>query len=110
MDSKTAVRAWARVRKRAWWTCSFLSEAKKLSIGALSRQLPLRLMDRRMPCRSRTLREGSAADCPDPIGGRNPSLTRSQPGVESLGRRSPTERLARSAVEGGGHGRELVGA
>src|SRR3954453_15917807 len=47
---------------------------------------------------------------PDSIGRRNTSLTGSQPAVESLGRRSPTERLARSAVEGGGHGRELVGA
>src|SRR3954467_12088294 len=40
MYSNTAVRASARLRKRAWWTCSFLSEAKKLSMGALSRQLP----------------------------------------------------------------------
>src|SRR3954462_267813 len=50
------------------------------------------------------------ASTPDSIGRRNISLTGSQHGVESLGRRSPTERLARSAVEGGGHGREVVGA
>src|SRR4051794_23967329 len=35
MYSNTAARASARVRNRAWWTCSFLSEAKKLSIGAM---------------------------------------------------------------------------
>jgi hypothetical protein len=35
MYSNTAVLAASRVRKRTWWTCSVLSEAKKLSIGAL---------------------------------------------------------------------------
>ena len=46
-----------------------------------------------MPCRPSTLRYGSAAYCPDSIGRRNTSLTGSQHGVESLGRRSPTERI-----------------
>src|ERR671915_607394 len=41
MYSNTAVFASSRVRKRTWWTCSVLSEAKKLSMGALSRPLPL---------------------------------------------------------------------
>src|ERR671913_635613 len=39
---------------RAPWTCSFFSEAKKLSMGALSRQLPRRLIDCSTPCRSST--------------------------------------------------------
>jgi hypothetical protein len=51
MYSNTAVFAASRVQKRTWWTCSVLSEAKKLSMGALSRQLPRRLMDCVMPCR-----------------------------------------------------------
>jgi hypothetical protein len=37
-------------------TCSFFSAAKKLSIGALSRQSPRRLMGGMMPCRSSTAR------------------------------------------------------
>ena len=56
MYSNTAVLASSRVRKRTGWTCSVLSEAKKLSMGALSRQLPRRLMDWVMPCRSSTAR------------------------------------------------------
>jgi len=59
--SNIAAFASARVRKRTRWTCSFLSEAKKDSIGALSRQLPRRLIDCSIPCRSSTLRYGSAA-------------------------------------------------
>src|SRR3954469_23195158 len=43
MYSNTAARASARVRNRASWTRSVLSEAKKLSMGALSKQLPRRL-------------------------------------------------------------------
>ena len=35
MYSNTAVFASSRVRKRTLWTCSVLSEAKKLSMGAL---------------------------------------------------------------------------
>jgi hypothetical protein len=45
MYSNTAARASARVGNRASWTRSVLSEAKKLSMGALSRQLPRRLID-----------------------------------------------------------------
>src|SRR5919206_4070409 len=71
MYSNTAARASARVRKRTWWTCSFFSEAKKDSMGALSRQLPLRLIDRLMPCRFSTSRYGSAAYWADSSGRRN---------------------------------------
>src|SRR3954470_20007081 len=110
MYSNTAVRASSRVRKRAWWTCSFLSEAKKLSIGPLSRQSPLRLIDCPTPCRRSPLREGSAPYCLVSTGRRNSSLTGLQHRVEGLGGRSPPERLARSAVEGGGHGREVLRA
>jgi len=56
MYSNTAALASSRVRKRTGWTCSVLSEAKKLSMGALSKQLPRRLMDCVMPCRSSTAR------------------------------------------------------
>src|SRR3712207_1604012 len=35
MYSNTAAFASSRVRKRTWWTCSALSEAKRLSMGAL---------------------------------------------------------------------------
>src|ERR687885_2275015 len=63
MYSNTAALASARVRNWASWTRSVLSEAKKLSIGALSRQLPRRLMDCRMPCRSNAARYGPEAYC-----------------------------------------------
>src|SRR5215204_1929099 len=63
MDSKTAALACARVRNWASWTRSVLSEAKKLSMGALSKQLPRRLIDCWMPCRSSTARYGPAAYC-----------------------------------------------
>src|SRR3712207_3271941 len=71
MYSNTAAFASSRVRKRTWWTCSVLSEAKKLSMGALSRQLPRRLMDWVMPCRSSTARYGSEAYWVDSGGRRN---------------------------------------
>src|SRR5215204_6227008 len=61
MYSKTAALASARVRNRASWTRSVLSEAKKLSMGALSRQLPRRLIEGWMPCRSSTARYGPEA-------------------------------------------------
>src|SRR4051795_11813507 len=71
MDSNTAARASAPVRNRASWTRSVLSEAKKLSMGALSRQLPRRLIDGWMPCRSSTARYGPAAYWVDSSGRRN---------------------------------------
>src|SRR4051794_14371039 len=61
MYSNTAARASARVRNRASWTRSVLSAAKKLSMGALSRQLPRRLIDCWIPCRSSTARYGPEA-------------------------------------------------
>src|SRR3954452_13649760 len=67
-------------------------------------------MDCRMPCRPGTLREGPLASSLVSTGRRDTSLTGSQHRVESLGGRSPPERLARSAVEGGGHGREVLRA
>src|SRR5215210_5742490 len=63
MYSNTAAFASARVRNGASWTRSVLSEAKKLSMGALSRQLPRRLIDCWMPCRSSTARYGPEAYC-----------------------------------------------
>src|SRR3954463_3719959 len=71
MYSNTTARASARVRNRASWTRSVLSEAKKLSMGALSRQLPRRLIDGWMPCRSSTARYGPEAYCPGSSGRRN---------------------------------------
>src|SRR3954447_301563 len=71
MYSNTAARASARVRNRASWTRSVLSEAKKLSMGALSRQLPRRLIDGWMPCRFSTARYGPEAYCPGSSGRRN---------------------------------------
>src|SRR3954465_15316599 len=71
MYSNTAARASARVRNWASWTCSVLSEAKKLSMGALSKQLPRRLIDCWMPCRSSTARYGPDAYWPSSSGRRN---------------------------------------
>src|SRR3954454_22808238 len=86
MYSKTVARASARVRNLASWTHSVLSEAKKLSMGALSRQLPRRLIDGWMPCRSSTARYGPAAYCPGSSGRRNSCVRRSQQLVKGLGR------------------------
>src|SRR5215213_411384 len=108
MYSKTAALACARVRNWASWTRSVLSEAKKLSMGALSKQLPRRLMDGWIPCRSSTARYGPEARWADSTGRCNASLNGSEHGVEGLGRRRPPERLARSAVEGRGHCREVI--
>src|SRR5215213_10052098 len=52
MYSNTAAFASSRVRKRTWWTCSVLSEAKKLSIGALM----LLCSSSRARCHSRLVR------------------------------------------------------
>src|SRR3954447_6457601 len=71
MYSNTAARASARVRNWASWTCSVLSEAKKLSMGALSKQLPRRLIDGWTPCRSSTARYGPAAYWAESSGRRN---------------------------------------
>src|SRR3954452_7203186 len=94
MYSKTAALASERVRNWASWTRSVLSEAKKLSMGALSRQLPRRLIDGWIPCRSSTARYGPAAyrtprmpfclssdnaslvDCPVPLRDERVHLTR----------------------------------
>jgi hypothetical protein len=54
MYSTTVARAWARVAKSAPWTSSFCSDAKKLSIGALSQQSARRLMLQAMPCLARS--------------------------------------------------------
>jgi hypothetical protein len=45
-----------RAEKAVRWTSSVLSEPKKLSMGALSRQFPLRLIDCTIPCRARMAR------------------------------------------------------
>src|SRR3954469_947701 len=111
MYSNTAARASARVRNRASWTRSVLSEAKKLSMGALSRQLPRRLIDGWMPCRSSTARYGPAAYWVDSSGRRNTAyVTGSKELVQSLGRCSPAQGLSRPAVEGDRHGRKVFGA
>src|SRR3954447_26874424 len=111
MYSNTAARASARVRNRASWTRSVLSEAKKLSTGALSKQLPRRLIDGWMPCRSSTARYGPAAYWVDSSGCRNTAyVTGLEELVQSLGRCSPAERLSRPAVEGHRHGCKVLGA
>src|SRR5215204_2280865 len=100
MYSNTAARASARVRNWASWTRSVLSEAKKLSMGALSKQLPRRLIDCWMPCRSSTARYGPAAYCPGSTGRRNSCVRRSQQLVKGLGRCSPAQGFAWPAIEG----------
>src|SRR3954453_17635551 len=104
MYSNTAALASARVRNWASWTRSVLSEAKKLSMGALSKQLPRRLIDCWMPCRSSTARYGPEAYWADSRGRRNSCVRRSQQLVKGLGRCSPPERLTRPAVQRRGHG------
>ena len=54
-------RASARVAWTRWWTRSTLSEWEKLSMGALSRQLPLRLIDGVVPAAPSASRQGSHA-------------------------------------------------
>src|SRR5215211_8057706 len=111
MYSNTAARASARVRNWASWTRSVLSEAKKLSMGAVSKQLPRSLIDCWMPCRSSTARYGPEASWVDSSGRRNTAcVTGSEELVQSLGRCFPAERPSRPAVEGDRHGREVVGA
>jgi hypothetical protein len=53
MYSKIARRAVSRVGKLVRWTSSFLRLPKKLSMGALSRQFPRRLIEQRRPWRAR---------------------------------------------------------
>src|SRR4029079_2491543 len=103
MYSNTVAFASSRVRKRTWWTCSVLSEAKKLSMGALSRQLPRRLIDCWMPCRSSTARYGPEAYWVDSNGRRN-TLT------EGVGMRAGSRRSDRAlrAVLPGSPGRPGV--
>src|SRR3954462_12466918 len=111
MYSKTAARASARVRNRASWMRSVLSEAKKLSMGALSRQLPRRLIDCWIPCRSSTARYGPAAYWVNSSGRRNTAyVSCSEELVQSLGRCSPAKGLSRPAVEGDRHGCKVLGA
>ena len=54
--SKIARPAASRDGKLVRWTSSFFSVPKKLSMGALSRQFPLRLIDCTSPCRARMAR------------------------------------------------------
>src|SRR5215203_504750 len=111
MYSNTAAFASARVRNRASWTRSVLSEAKKLSMGALSRQLPRRLIDCWIPCRSSTARYGPAPSWADSSGRRNRAyVAGSKELVQSLGRCSPAQGPSRPAVEGDRHGRKVLSA
>src|SRR3954452_21865415 len=110
MYSNTDARASARVRNRASWTRSVLSAAKKLSMGALSRQLPRRLIDCWIPSRSSTARYGPAAYCPGSSGRRNSCVRRSQQLVKGLGRCSPAQGFAWPAIEGRSHGCKVLGA
>ena len=56
MYSNSAALASRRVENRVRCTSSVLRDPKKLSIGALSRQCPLRLMEALMPWRRSSLR------------------------------------------------------
>src|SRR4051812_4865710 len=94
MYSNTAARASARVRNRASWTRSVLSEAKKLSMGALSRQLPRRLIDCWMPWRASTARYGPEAYWADSSGCRN-TLTE---GVAMRAGRRRSDRALRAVL------------
>src|SRR3954464_10162871 len=122
MYSNTAARASARVRNWASWTCSVLSEAKKLSMGALSKQLPRRLIDGWMPCRSSTARYGPAAYWVDPAVAmmnepprRPAALEGHDQGVDTQAcleviRHRPADDLARGQVlDGGQVEKALVG-
>jgi len=50
-----------KVRKRSPYSCSTFSDPNSVSVTALSRQLPLRLIEGRMPCWSSTWRKSSLA-------------------------------------------------
>src|SRR4051812_17376169 len=65
-------------------------------------------MEARIPACVSCCRYSPAAYWVDSRGCRNISLTGSQHRVEGLSGRSPSERLARSAVESGGHSCEVV--
>src|SRR5215207_10475413 len=76
-----------------------------------SRQLPRRLIDCWIPCRSSTARYGPAAYWVGSSGCRNTAyVSCSEELVQSLGRGSPAQGLSRPAVEGDRHGREVLGA
>src|SRR6185436_20008835 len=85
--------------------------AKKLSMGELSRQLPRRLIDGWMPCRSSTARYGPAAYWVNSRGRRNTAYVSClEELVQSLGRCSPAQSLSRPAVEGDRHSGKIRGA
>src|SRR3712207_1588675 len=80
-------------------------------MGALSKQLPRRLIDCWMPCRSSTARYGPEAYWVDSSGRRNTAyVSCSEELVQSLGRGFPAQGLSRPAVEGDRHSGELLGA
>jgi len=74
MYSKIARRAVSRVGKLVRWTSSFLRLPKKLSMGALSRQFPRRLIEQRRPWRARIAWYGPLAYCLASTGRRNTCL------------------------------------
>src|SRR3954452_12270868 len=79
-------------------------------MGALSKQLPRRLIDGWMPYRSSTARYGPAAYWVDSSGCRNTAyVTGLEELVQSLGRCPPAKGLSRPAVEGDRHGRKVLG-
>src|SRR3954468_8683972 len=80
-------------------------------MGALSKQLPRRLIDGWMPCRSSTARYGPAAYWVDSSGRRNTAYVSClEELVQGLGRCSPAQGLSRPAVEGDRHSGEVLGA
>src|SRR5215208_5394261 len=108
MYSNTAALASSRVRKRTGWTCSVLSEAKTISRGAVSKQLPLQ---------HRAIRLGGVlhaavavvdqpARRPMPLDGHDQGVD-AQPGPEVVGHR-PADDLARGHVLDRGQRQEAL--
>src|SRR5438045_414455 len=83
---------------------------KKLSIGALSQQSPLRLIEHSMPCSSSRRRYAWAAYWADSSGRRNTVFAgRQNQLIKRLCRRFPVEGLAGPPVEGSGHSGNFLG-
>src|SRR6267143_1736778 len=110
MKLKQAIFASACDAKRRRSSNSHSRVAKKLSHIALSSASPTDPIDGRTPASLQRLPNASEVYCLSSTGRRNSSVRRFHKLVQSLGRCSPSKRLARTTVQRCRHGGKRVDA
>src|SRR5260370_6953273 len=108
MEGKRGMRAGGWEAKRRHASNSHSSVAKKLSHMALSYASPTDPIDGRTPASRQRPPNANEVYCLSSTGRRNSSVRRFHKLVQSLGRGSPSKRLARTTIQRCRHGGKRV--